>query len=102
MRERSVSADLRSEPERAATQLTEHVEADFLGLLARLVPGQAGVVALVHLPHVPDQQLGAVLVQAVLVPRVQDHVVAAAEEETGNRTGNPRLIWDQLLRLQRL
>lgn len=96
MREQSISADLRSEPERAATrQLTEHVEADFLGLLPRLVPGQAGVVALVHLPHVPDQQLGAVLVQAVLVPRVQDHVVAAAEEETGNRTSNPQLIPNQ-------
>ena len=51
-----------------------------MGLLARLVLGDAGVVSFVHLLHVLYHQLGAVLVQAVLVSRLQHDAVAAREE----------------------
>lgn len=61
--------------------LTEHVEADFLGLLPGLVLGHACVIALVDLLHVFDQQLRTVLVQAVLVARLKDDVVAVEETE---------------------
>lgn len=61
--------------------LTEHVQADFLGLLPSLVLGHARVISLVDLLHIFDQQLGTVLVQAVLVARLKDDVVAVGETE---------------------
>ena len=56
--------------------LTEHPEAELLVALARLVPGDAGVLPLVQLGHLHDCHLRAVLVEAVLILRVQDHPVA--------------------------
>lgn len=61
--------------------LTEHVQADFLGLFSSLVLGHARVVSLVDLLHIFDEQLGTILVQAVLVPQLKDDVVAAWELE---------------------
>lgn len=72
-----------AETERTPGHLTKHVEADFLGLLARLVLGGAGVFSFVHLLHVLYHQLGAVLIQAVLVSRLQHGAVAATEEGDG-------------------
>lgn len=66
--------------------LTEHVQADFLGLLAGLVLGGAGVISFVHLPDVFDDQLRAVLVQAVLVARLKDDVVAVGRQKEWRHT----------------
>lgn len=66
--------------------LTEHVQADFLGLLAGLVLGDAGVISFVHLPDVFDDQLRAVLVQAVLVARLKDDVVAVGRQKERRHT----------------
>ena len=56
--------------------LTEHPEAELLVALARLVPGDAGVLPLVQLGHLQDGHLRAVLVEAVFILCVQDHPVA--------------------------
>lgn len=61
--------------------LTKHVQADFFGLLPSLVLGHACVITLVDLLHIFDQQLGTILVQAVLVARLKDDVVAVGEVE---------------------
>lgn len=59
---------------------TKHIEADFFGLRACFVLGDAGVIAFIHFLHVLYRQFGAVLVQDVLLSRLKRDVVAAAEE----------------------
>lgn len=61
-----------------ASFLTKHIQADFLSFLSRLVPGDAGVIAFIHLGDVFYDQFGAVLVEAVLVARFKDNVVTVA------------------------
>lgn len=77
-------------------RLTKDIQADFLGLLARLVPADAGVVSFVHLLHVRNGQFGAVHVQAVLVSRLQHDAVAATEE--GDAASDSNLTQLQQLR----
>lgn len=60
---------------------TKHIEADFFGLHACFVLGDAGVIAFIQFLHVLYGQFGAVLVQDVLLSRLKRDVVAAAEEE---------------------
>lgn len=77
----SAAASERRDRDKNKQLLTEHVQADFLGLLAGLVLGDAGVISFVHLPDVFDDQLRAVLVQAVLLARLKDDVVAVERQK---------------------
>lgn len=47
--------------------LTKHIETDFLAHLACLVPGDAGVISFIHFDDIFYHQLGAVLIQTVLI-----------------------------------
>lgn len=73
----SISAKSR----RGRSCLTEHVQADFLALLPRLVLGDAGVISFIHLQDVLYHQFGAVLVQGVLISRFEDDVVTVRREK---------------------
>lgn len=53
--------------------LTENGQAELLFALPGLVPGDAGVVSLIQLGHLHYGHFGAVVVEAVLLSRLQNH-----------------------------
>lgn len=65
--------------------LTEHVQADFLGFLPRLVLGDASVISFIHFLDVFYYQFWTILVQAVLITRFKDNVVTVAEGKRGEK-----------------
>lgn len=83
--QRSIRPERQHEPQRSSRHwnysLTEHVQADFLGFLPRLVLGDASVISLVHFLDIFYYQFWTICVQAVLITRLKDNVVTVAEGE---------------------
>ena len=78
------------------TVLTEDLEVDGRVLLARLVLGNADVLSLVVLVHLPDGQLGAVVAEQVLLVLL---ILYLLPVPAGHRNGKDRDIDDRTKRL---
>lgn len=78
------------------TVLTEDLEVDGRVLLARLVLGDADVLGLVVLVHLPDGQLGAVVAEQVLLVLL---ILYLLPVPAGHRNGKDRDFDDRAKRL---
>ena len=78
------------------TVLTEDLEVDGRVLLARLVLGNADVLGLVVLVHLPDGQLGAVIAEQVLLFLL---ILYLLPVPAGHRNGKDRDTDDRTKRL---